>query len=201
VLVTPLINDLAGRSDPVLLVLDDYHVIRNQEVHAALTFLLEHAPPHLHLILTSRTDPPLPLPLLRGRRQITELRASQLRFTDEETAALFNQVLNLALSGDDIEALEGRTEGWITGLQLAAHSLRGRSDATAFIREFAGSNRYVLDYLTEEATERQPLVQALEELRAPDARRRYGGRTQLGRQQAFHLRSPLSTPPAGRRSC
>lgn len=155
VLVTHLINDLAEQSSPLLLVLDDYHAIRNSAVHASITFLLEHAPPQLHLVIISRTDPLLPLSLLRGRREITELRAAQLRFTDEETKFLFNEILNLGLSVDDIEALERCTEGWITGLQLAAHSLRGHSDASAFIRDFAGSNRYVLDYLMEEVLRRQ----------------------------------------------
>jgi len=155
-IITQLINDLNQHSTPLLLVLDDFHTIRRQELHASLAFLMEHAPPHLHLIITSRTDPPLPLPRLRGRRQITEVRAAQLRFSEEEAVALFNRVLDLDLSEDEIDALETRTEGWITGLQLAALTLRGRPDAAAFIREFAGSNRYVLDYLVEEVLHRQP---------------------------------------------
>ena len=155
-LVTQLINDLNCHPDPLLLVLDDYHTIRSQEVHGSIRFLLDHAPANLHLIITSRADPPLPLPRLRARREITEIRAAQLRFTGEEAAVLFNRILGLSLSEDDIDALETRTEGWITGLQLAALSLRGRPDAPAFIREFAGSNRYVLDYLVEEVLHRQP---------------------------------------------
>ena len=137
---------------------DDYHLIKAQPIHQALTFLLDHLPPPsvgLHLVIASRTDPPLPLPRLRARDQLTELRAADLRFTPDETAAFLNQVMSLDLSADDVAALEARTEGWIAGLQLAALSMQGRADVSNFIAAFTGSNRYILDYLVEEVLRRQ----------------------------------------------
>ena len=138
------------------LVLDDYHVIESQAVDQALTFLVEHLPPQLHLVIASREDPPLPLARLRVRGQLTELRAIDLRFTSAEAAEFLNRVMGLNLSAEHIAALENRTEGWIAGLQLAAISMQGRSDTAGFIQAFAGSHRFVLDYLMEEVLQRQP---------------------------------------------
>ncbi len=115
--------------DRIILVLDDYHLIEAQAIHDALTFLLEHLPPQMHLVIATREDPHLPLARLRARGQLTELRATDLRFTSSEAAEFLNQVMGLGLSAEDIAALETRTEGWIAGLQLAAISMQGRKDA------------------------------------------------------------------------
>jgi LuxR family maltose regulon positive regulatory protein len=155
-ILTALLNEIAAIPGRILLILDDYHLIEAETIHNALTFLLKHLPPQMHLVITTREDPPLNLARLRARRQLTELRAVDLRFTTSEAAEFLNHVMGLDLSADDITALERRTEGWITGLQLAAISLRGRQDAAALIRSFAGSHRYVLDYLIEEVLEQQP---------------------------------------------
>ena len=125
-------------------------------VDQALTFLLEHLPPQMHLVIATREDPPLPLARLRARDQLTELRATDLRFTPAEAAGFLNQVMGLDLSADDIAALETRTEGWIAGLQLAALSLQGHHAPGSFIQSFTGSNRFIIDYLAEEVLERQP---------------------------------------------
>ena len=129
-----MINDIAGDEHEIVLVLDDYHVIDAQPIHEAIAFLLEHLPPHLHLVIASRADPPLPLARLRARGELTELRAADLRFTPAEAAAFLNEVMGLDLSAADIAALEARTEGWIAGLQLAALSMRGEQDVSGFIR-------------------------------------------------------------------
>jgi len=156
--VTALINELAGAAgdDEVLLVLDDYHVIEAGPVHASVGFLLEHRPPGLHLVLASRSDPPLPLARLRARGQLTELRAADLRFTADEAAALLRRATGADIPGGSAVALAGRTEGWAVGLQLAALSLRGHHDAAGFVAAFSGSHRYILDYLAEEVLDRQP---------------------------------------------
>ena len=151
-----LINDLAALPDRMLLVLDDYHLIDAQAIHAAVAFLLEHLPPQIHLVIATREDPPLALARLRARGQLTELRAADLRFTSAEAAQFLNQAMGLDLAAQDIAALEARTEGWIAGLQLAAISMQGREDTVSLIKSFAGSHRYVLDYLLEEVLERQP---------------------------------------------
>ncbi|MGZ6267029.1 MAG: LuxR C-terminal-related transcriptional regulator, partial [Candidatus Limnocylindrales bacterium] len=132
------------------------HVLDARPVDDALTFLIEHLPPQMHLVIATREDPALPLARMRARGQMTELRATDLRFTPDEAAAFLNEVMHLDLSAEQIAALEARTEGWIAGLQLAAISLQGRSDAADFIESFAGSNRFVLDYLLEEVLQRQP---------------------------------------------
>jgi ATP/maltotriose-dependent transcriptional regulator MalT len=155
-LLTALLNDVATLPEPFTLVLDDYHVLDSPPVDAALTFLIEHLPPQMHLIIATREDPPLPLARLRARGQLTELRAADLRFTPDEAATFLSQVMSLALSAEDVAALETRTEGWIAGLQLAALSMQGREDLPGFVRAFAGDNRYILDYLVEEVLERQP---------------------------------------------
>ncbi len=170
-----LINDIAAIPTPFALVLDDYHAIQAPPIHHALTFLLDHLPPSLHLILATRADPPLPLARLRVRGQLTEIRADDLRFTADEVAAFLNQATGLNLSREDVAALATRTEGWIAGLQLAALSMRGRVDVREFVESFTGSNRFVLDYLIEEVYQRQsPEVQEfllktsiLERLSAP----------------------------------
>jgi LuxR family transcriptional regulator, maltose regulon positive regulatory protein len=156
-LVTALINELTARlgENEIVLVLDDYHLVDAGQVHASLAFLLEHLPPGLYLALTSRSDPPLPLARLRARGQLTELRTDDLRFTAEEAAALLRESAGLALPGAAVAALVARTEGWAAGLQLAALSLRGRSDIAEFVAAFSGSHRYVLDYLTGEVLDGQ----------------------------------------------
>ncbi|MGH8960358.1 MAG: LuxR C-terminal-related transcriptional regulator [Jatrophihabitantaceae bacterium] len=151
-----LVNDLDGLSTDLVLVLDDYHLIETPAVHDGMTFLLEHQPQQLHVVLATRADPPLPLAKLRARGRLVEVRAADLRFTPEEAAAYLNGPMNLGLSDDHVAALEGRTEGWIAALQLAALSLRGREDVGAFIAGFAGDDRYVVDYLAEEVLARQP---------------------------------------------
>jgi LuxR family maltose regulon positive regulatory protein len=154
--LTALLNEISAIPNPFLLVLDDYHAIESTVVDEALTFLVEHLPPRMHLVITTREDPALPIPRLRARRQLTELRAADLRFTPSEAAEFLGQVMGLDLSSDEIAALEDRTEGWIAGLQLAALSMRGHQDVAGFIRAFAGDNRYIVDYLMEEVLQRQP---------------------------------------------
>lgn len=154
-LLTILLNEVYTIPDPVILILDDYHVIENKVVGDALIFLLEHMPPKMHLVITTREDPSLPLARLRARDQLTELRATDLRFADTEAAEFLNQIMGLSLSAEDIAALEARTEGWIAGLQLAAISMQGHKDAGSFIKSFTGSNQFVLDYLIEEVLRQQ----------------------------------------------
>jgi LuxR family transcriptional regulator, maltose regulon positive regulatory protein len=153
---TALISRLQAQSDEVALVLDDYHTIEEPAVHDGLAFLLRHLPPQLHLVISSRSDPPLPLARLRASGQLAELRAADLRFTGKEVATFLGEVWRLELSSGAVAALETRTEGWAAGLQLAALSLQGRSDPAAFLDAFTGSHRYVMDYLSEEVLERQP---------------------------------------------
>ena len=151
-----LLNDLDAISDDVVLVLDDYHVIGARDVQNGMAFLLEHLPPRIHLVIASRADPALPLARLRGRGELAEIRAADLRFTPGEAAAYLNEVMGLVLTAADVAALEGRTEGWIAALQLAALSLQGREDTAAFIDGFAGDDRYIVDFLAEEVLQRQP---------------------------------------------
>ena len=154
--LTALLNDIAAIPRDVVLVLDDYHVLDARPVDDALAFLVEHLPPNVHLVIATREDPALPLARWRVRGQMTELRATDLRFTPSEAAGFLNQVMDLDLSAEEIAALDTRTEGWIAGLQLAAISLQGRDDVAGFIRSFAGSHHFVLDYLVEEVLQRQP---------------------------------------------
>ena len=151
-----LLNDLGAISDDVVLVLDDYHVIDARDVQDGMAFLLEYLPPQIHLVIGSRTDPALPLARLRGRGELVEVRAADLRFTPGEAAAYLNGVMGLQLTARDVAALEGRTEGWIAALQLAALSLQGREDVAGFIDGFAGDDRYIVDFLAEEVLQRQP---------------------------------------------
>ncbi len=155
--LSSLINEAAAIPDRFILVLDDYHRIESKSIHDALAFLLEHLPPLGHLVLVTRSDPPLPLSRLRGRGHLNELRPADLRFTVDETTGFISQVMNIDLSAEQIAALEARTEGWIAGLQMAALSMQGRgSDEIAnFIQDFAGRHRYILDYLTDEVLQQQ----------------------------------------------
>ncbi len=155
-LLTRLVNGVAEVKEPLVLVLDDYHVIEARAVQEAVAFLVAHLPPHVHLVMATREDPPLPLPRLRARGQLTELRAADLRFTEQEAATFLNEVMGLALEASEIAALEERTEGWIAGLQLAAISMRGQEDVGDFVASFTGSHRFVLDYLMEEVLAQQP---------------------------------------------
>ncbi|HNS04158.1 MAG TPA: LuxR C-terminal-related transcriptional regulator [Anaerolineae bacterium] len=169
-LLTTLLNELARLSPAAapprlaspaagadfVLVLDDYHALDAAPVDQALTFLLDHMPPQMHLVIATREDPQLPLARYRVRGQLTELRAADLRFTPAEAAEFLNQTMGLQLSDGEIAALEARTEGWIAGLHMAALSLQGRADAASFIRSFSGSHHFVLDYLLEEVLGRQP---------------------------------------------
>lgn len=136
--LTSLLNQIIAIPDNFILVLDDYHVIDSKSVENVLTFFLEHLPHQMHLVITTREDPNIPLTRLRGQGQLTEVRAADLRFTPAETAEFLNNVMSLNLSAEDITALETRTEGWIAGLQLAGLSLRGQADVREFIRSFAG---------------------------------------------------------------
>jgi len=156
VMLTDLLNDIAGYPDNVILVLDDYHVIDADPIDQALTFLIEHLPPQMHLVIASREDPGLPLPRLRAKNQLTELRAADLRFTTSEAAEFLNHGMGLKLTADAIAALENRTEGWIAGLQLAALSMQGQTNTGSFLQAFTGSHPFVFDYLTEEVLQRQP---------------------------------------------
>ena len=153
--LTALLNEITTVPDQFVLVLDDYHVIDSRPVGEALTFLLEHLPPRMYLIIATREDPDLPLARLRARDQLTELRAADLRFMPSETAEFLNRVMSLNLAAEDIDALEARTEGWIAGLQLAAISMQGDHDTASFIESFTGSHRFVLDYLVEEVLQQQ----------------------------------------------
>jgi LuxR family transcriptional regulator, maltose regulon positive regulatory protein len=154
--VTALINRLQAQPDELALVLDDYHLIEAMPIHDSLGFLLSHLPPPLHLVIASRSDPPLPVARLRASGQLTELRAADLRFTPEEAAAFLQEVWKLDLAPEAVAALETRTEGWAVGLQLGALSLQGRADPDAFLAGFAGTHRYVLDYLSAEVLGRLP---------------------------------------------
>ncbi|MBI3175270.1 MAG: helix-turn-helix transcriptional regulator [Chloroflexi bacterium] len=154
--LTALLNEIATIPNDFILVLDDYHLVDTKSIDEALTFLIDHLPPQMHLVITTREDPSLPIPRLRARNQLTELRAADLRFITSEAAEFFDQVMGLNPSTEDIATLESRTEGWIAGLQLAALSLKGQEDVHGFIQAFAGDHRYIVDYLIEEVLQRQP---------------------------------------------
>ena len=155
-MLTALLNDLGAIAGDIVLVLDDYHVIDARDVQDGMAFLLDHLPPRLHVVIASRADPALPLARLRARGELVEIRAAELRFTPDEAAAYLNEMMGLQLTARDVAALEGRTEGWIAALQLAALSMQGRDDVAGFIAGFAGDDRYVVDYLAEEVLQRQP---------------------------------------------
>jgi len=155
-ILSALLNDIAGLPTAVVLVLDDYHALNSPLVDRALTFLLEHVPPQLHVVITTREDPCLPLSRLRARGELIELRAADLRFTSTEAAGFLNQAMGLTLAPDAIAALTVRTEGWIAGLQLAAISMQGHQDTAHFIAGFSGSHHFVMDYLLAEVLQQQP---------------------------------------------
>jgi LuxR family maltose regulon positive regulatory protein len=154
-IITVLINDLTAFQDTFAIVLDDYHVIEANTIHETLTFLIDHLPDNMHLVITSRVDPPLPVSRLRVRDQLTEIRANDLRFTAQEAATFLSQVMGLNLSAEDVALLETRTEGWIAGLQIAALSMQGHNDIPGFIQAFSGSHRHILGYLAEEVINQQ----------------------------------------------
>ena len=156
VILSTLINDLTQFPDQFILVLDDYHAIQEEKVHQALNFLLQELPWQMHLVVSTRADPPLPLARLRARSQMLEIRGTDLSFTEGEAEEFLNQAMGLTISKDGVGKITARTEGWIAGLQMAAVSMQGRQDTSHFIENFAGSNRHVLDYLMEEVLERQP---------------------------------------------
>jgi LuxR family maltose regulon positive regulatory protein len=151
-----IINAVATSEHECVLILDDYHLIGVPAIHSALAFLLDHRPQNLHVVIGSRSDPPLPLARLRARGQLRELRAADLRFTLAETTAFLNEVMQLDLSAEIIAALEERTEGWVAGLQLAALSMSGRADKERFLTAFNGSHRYLIEYLWDEVIAQQP---------------------------------------------
>jgi LuxR family maltose regulon positive regulatory protein len=151
-----LINEITAVSQPLTLVLDDYHLITTPAIHQAMVYLLAHMPTQMHLVLISRADPTFSLSRWRVRHELTEIRARDLRFTLEEATEFLNQTMTLALSPEEVTLLEQRTEGWIAGLQLAAHSLQLEDDSTTFLTAFAGDDRYIVDYLVEEVLTHQP---------------------------------------------
>ena len=155
-ILTNLINEISVFDQEIVLVLDDYHVIESEVIHHGLAFLLDHLPAHMHIVVASRKDPILPLSRLRVRGQLSSISAADLSFTAEEITIFLNQFMDLALTTDDINRLQARTEGWIAGLQLAALSIQGRHDISGFIEAFSGDDRYVADYLMDEVLRRQP---------------------------------------------
>ncbi len=156
-IITGLVNDIFASGKEFILVLEDYHVIEQAGIHESLNFLLDHLPAQMHLILTTRSDPPLNLARRRGRGQIVEIRASDLRFTPAEIAIFLNQTMLLELAEEDITALSQRTEGWIAGLQMVALSMQDEADRHAFVAAFSGDDHYIADYLMEEVLQRQPV--------------------------------------------
>lgn len=154
-ILTALINEITAFKDMFAIVLDDYHVIDSQPVHDALTFLMNHLPKNMHLVVTTRIDPPLPLARIRVHDDLTELRANDLRFTTDESAEFLRRMMGLNVSAEEVAALETRTEGWIAGLQIAALSMQGRDDISGFIEAFSGSHRHILGYLADEVINQQ----------------------------------------------
>jgi len=157
-LVATLINDVATLPTPLVLILDDYHLIGSDAIHVSVNFLLDHVPPQLRLVIATREDPPLALPRRRARMELTEIRAADLRFTTDEATTFLNATLDLGLPAEDVAALQDRTEGWIAGLQMAALSMQTQatSDKHGFVATFASDDRYIFDYLVEEVFQRQP---------------------------------------------
>jgi LuxR family maltose regulon positive regulatory protein len=155
-ILSDLINQIASLSDKIILVLDDYHLLASSSLHQGINFLLDHLPVQMHLVIITREDPPLPLPQLRAKGQMVELRIKDLRFTLEESDQFLNHKMGLNLQPEEITVLGQRTEGWVAGLQMAALSMHELDDAAVFIEAFAGDNRYVADYLISEVLDRQP---------------------------------------------
>jgi LuxR family maltose regulon positive regulatory protein len=150
VVLTSLLNEINAYDKEFVMAFDDYHVITEHGIHEALSYLIERLAPHAHTLIATRSDPPFPLGRLRARGELKELRASDLRFDKNEATAFLNEVMNLDLTAADVSALEDRTEGWIAGLQLSALTLQNRANRSELVKEFAGDNRFVLDYLLEE---------------------------------------------------
>lgn len=155
-IMTLLVNEISATSNRFILVLDDYHELDSIPIDQAIIFLLDHLPPQMHVVIATREDPNFPLARMRARGQLAELRITDLRFDYAETSAFLNEVMGIHITHEEVESLETRTEGWIAGLQLAALSMRGREDISAFIRAFAGDHHYIVDYLVEEVLQRQP---------------------------------------------
>jgi LuxR family transcriptional regulator, maltose regulon positive regulatory protein len=155
-MIAALVNELVVATDDVWLVLDDFHAVDNREIVQGMAALLDHLPSQVHVVISTRVDPDLPLSRWRVRGELVEIRAADLRFTAIEAAAYLNDVAELGLTKDDVTVLEERTEGWVAALQLAALSIRGREDVSGFIARFAGNDRYIVDYLIEEVLQRQP---------------------------------------------
>lgn len=151
-----LINDLATSGSPLILVLDDYHLLEHTKLHEAMAFFLAHMPSSMHLVIASRVDPPLRLGKLRASGQLEEIREADLRFSADEASAMLVRTMGIRLGGDSVEVLTSRTEGWIAGLQLAALSMKKREDTKSFLEAFSGTHRYIVDYLTDEVLEQQP---------------------------------------------
>jgi LuxR family maltose regulon positive regulatory protein len=154
-LITLLLNELAAITNHVIIVLDDYHVIENKDIHGAVSFLIDNAPSQMHVIVSTRSDPPLPMARWQVRGQMVEIRGDDLRFSPDETRMYLIQRMGQVLSSNDIDTLGEKTEGWAAGLQMAVLSMQGRKDLSNFIRNFSGSNRYIMDYLLEEVLHRQ----------------------------------------------
>ncbi len=150
-----IINDTLKIDNDFLVVFDDFHLIKSSEVISIIKFFIEHSPPQMHLVISTRSDPPLPMARLRSQNQLTEIRSPDLSFSSNDISIFFNKKLRLGLSLDDIYSLESKTEGWIAGLQLVALSMQGRNDLSEFIKVFAGDNRYIMDYLIEEVLNMQ----------------------------------------------
>ncbi|HSL45882.1 MAG TPA: LuxR C-terminal-related transcriptional regulator [Anaerolineales bacterium] len=155
-ILSSVLNDLASVDAQCIVVLEDYHVIHTNAIHEGITFLLDHLPSHKHIVITTRSDPALPLPRYRSREQMVEIRADDLRFSAEEVSSYMKEIAEIPLSESETTILEGRTEGWVAGLQMAALSLRSKADKEQFIRSLGGTHRYILDYLLEEVLNNQP---------------------------------------------
>ena len=153
--LTPLLNDIAAFSRPIVLILDDYHLIHNLVIHDAISFLLTYKPQHFHIVIASRHDPPFPLGQLRVRGQLHEIRARDLGFSKDETADFFQSVVGTKLDTQEIDVLDQHTEGWVAGLQLAGLALQGQDNPSAFIADFGGDHTFIVDYLGAEVFKRQ----------------------------------------------
>ncbi len=154
--LSALLNDLAQANTQIVIVLDDYQVIHARPIHEGLAFLLDHLPENVHIVITTRSDPALPLNRYRSRGQMLEIRSETLRFSADEAGEFIQAAAGISLDAAEVAILENRTEGWIAGLHMAALSLRGKKDAAQFIRSLSGTNRYILDYLVEEVLNNQP---------------------------------------------
>ena len=156
-ILTPLINDITSIKEDFVLVLDDYHFIQSAAVHQGLTYLLEHMPPCMHVIIATRSDPPLPLARFRGKGTLLEIVEDDLRFSLEEAVSLFKEMGISQLSSNSIDALNTKAEGWVAGLKMAILSMKGKTDLPAYVSDFTGSQKYIMDYLIEEVLQQQSL--------------------------------------------